>query len=93
MLGVDRHQLDFIARAKDAVHLLQAGGLAADAHAVVDQLGVDRALGDIDKTHSLVSLVLTPISIGIELLPASPPPKAVVAARLRQQGVPAAAGR
>jgi hypothetical protein len=43
--SVDRYQLHFVARAQNAVHALQAGGLAANANAVVDELRVDRALG------------------------------------------------
>jgi hypothetical protein len=50
-LGVDRDELDLVARTEDAVHLLQAGRLAADPDAVVDELGVDRALGDVDESH------------------------------------------
>jgi hypothetical protein len=55
LFGVDRHQLDLVARAQDAVHLLQARRLAADADPVVHQLGVDRALGDVDEAHRLRS--------------------------------------
>ena len=51
LFGVDRHQLHFVARAEDAVHLLQAGCLATNPDPVVDEFGVDRSLGDVDETH------------------------------------------
>ena len=53
LFGVDRHQLDFVARAEDAVHLLQARRLAANADPVVHELGVDRSFRDVDETHRL----------------------------------------
>ncbi len=50
-LGLDRNQLHLVARAHDLVHDLQAGRLAAHAAAVVDELGADRLLGEVDEAH------------------------------------------
>jgi hypothetical protein len=51
LLGVDRDELDLIAWTQQSMHDLEAGRLAAEAYAVVDELGGNRLFCEVDETH------------------------------------------